>query len=120
MKLHNSGFSASFCHICTANKLNRKPPSSKMAFPESSKLELVYSDVEGPIETTSLAGQRYVVSFIGSYSRFAGAYIIKKSQKSWKTFASFVLMKVYLRHSSSRRVSMSASVHSLIAVGAVS
>ena len=31
MNLHNSRFSESFCDICAANKLNRKPPSSKMA-----------------------------------------------------------------------------------------
>ena len=30
MKLHNSSCSESFCEICAANKLNRKPPSSKM------------------------------------------------------------------------------------------
>ena len=77
MKLHNSRFSESFCDICAANKLNRKPPSSKMALRKSSKLELVYSDVWGPMETTSLGGHRYVVSFIDSYSRFARAYFMK-------------------------------------------
>ena len=77
MKLHNSSFSESFCDICAANKLNRKPPSSKMALQKSSKLELFYSDVRGPMETTSLGGHRYVVSFIDIYSRFARAYFMK-------------------------------------------
>ena len=62
MKLHNSSFSESFCDICTANKPNRKPPSSEMALRKSSKLELVYSDVGGPMEATSLGGDWYVVS----------------------------------------------------------
>ena len=44
MKLQNSFFSEFFCNICAANKLNRKPLSSKMASRKSSKLELVYSD----------------------------------------------------------------------------
>ena len=77
MKLHNSSFSESFCGICAANKLNRKTPSSKMALRKSSKLEMVYFDVRGPMETTSLGGHRYVVSFIDSYSRFARAYFMR-------------------------------------------
>ena len=77
MKLHNSSFSESFCDIGAANKLNGKPPSSKMALRKSSKLELVYSDVRGPIETTFLGGHRYAVSFIDNYSCFARAYFMK-------------------------------------------
>ena len=53
MKLHNSSFSESFCDICAAKKLNRKPPNSKMALRKPSKLELVYSDVRDPMETIS-------------------------------------------------------------------
>ena len=63
MKLHNSSFSESFCCICAANKLNREPPSYKMALRKPSKLELVYSVVTVPMETTSLGGHRYVVTF---------------------------------------------------------
>ena len=81
MKLQNSRLSESFCDICAENKLNRKPPSSKMAFRKSSKLELVYSDVRGPMETTSLGGHRYVVSFNDSYSRFARAYSLKQKSE---------------------------------------
>ena len=99
IKLHNSSFSESFCDICAANKLNRKPPSSKMALRRSSKLELVYSDVRNPMETTSLGGHRYVVSFIDSYSRSACDYFMKHKSEVLEKFASFVLMKVYLRHS---------------------
>ena len=89
MKLHNSRFSESFCDICGANKLNRKPPSSKITLRKSSKLELVYSDVRGPMETTSLGGHRYNVSFIDSYSRFARAYFIKHKSEVLKKFRQF-------------------------------
>ena len=98
-KLHTSSFSESFCDIFAPNKLNRKPTSSKMALRKSSKLELVYSDVRGPMETTPLGGHRYVVSFIDSYSRFVRAYFMKHKSEVLEKFASFVLMKVYLRHS---------------------
>ena len=77
MKLYNSSCSESFCDICAANRLSRKPPSSNMALRRSLKLELVYSDVRGPMETTFLGGHRYVLSFIDSYSPFARAYFLK-------------------------------------------
>ena len=91
MKLHNSSRSESFCDTCAANKLNRKPPSSKMALRKSLKLELVYSDVRGPMETTSLGGYRYVLSFIDSYSRFARAYFMKLKSEVLKKFRQFCI-----------------------------
>ena len=91
MKLHNSSFSGTFCDICAANKLNRNPPSSKMALRKSSKLELVQSDVKGPMEATSLGGDRYVVSFIGSYSCFARAYFIKHKSEVSEKFRQFCI-----------------------------
>ena len=98
-KLHNSSFSESFCGISAANKLNRKPPSSKMALRKSSKLELVYSDVSSPMETNSLGRHRYVVRFIDSYNPFARVYFIKQKSEVLAKFRQFVLMKVYLRDS---------------------
>ena len=91
MKLHNSSFSESFCDICAANKLNRKPPKSKIALRRSSKLELVFSDVRGPMETTYLGGHWYVESFIDSYSRFARAYFMKHKSEVLEKFRQFCI-----------------------------
>ena len=60
-----------------------------MALRKSSKLELVYFDVRGPMETTFLGGHRYVVSFIDSYSRFARAYFMKHKSEVGKKFRQF-------------------------------
>ena len=90
MKLHNSSFSEFFCDIC-ANKLNRKPHSSQMVLRRSSKLELVDSDVRGPMEITSLGGHRYVVSFIDSYSRFARDYLMKHKSEVLEKFRQFCI-----------------------------
>ena len=93
MKLNCSNVPDSFCDLCAENKMNRKPSNSKGTARKSSKLELVYSDVRGPMETTSLGGQRYVVSFIDSYNRFARAYFIKKCPKFWISSVIFLSMK---------------------------
>ena len=90
-KMHNSSISESFFDICAANELNRKPPSSKMALRMSSKLELVYSDVRGPMETTSFGGPRYIVSFIDSYSRCARAYFMKHKSEVLEKFRHFCM-----------------------------
>ena len=89
MKLHGSSSSESFYDICAANKLNRKPPSSKLPLRKSSKLELVYSYVRVPMQTTPLGGHRYVVSFIDSYSRFARAFYIKHKSDVLEKFRHF-------------------------------
>ena len=47
MKLHSSFFTESFCDICAANKLTRKPPSSQVVLRKCSTLDLVSSDVKG-------------------------------------------------------------------------
>ena len=65
-----------------------------MALRKSSKLELVDSDFGGPIETTSLRGHQFVVSFIDSYSRFARAYFIKLKSKILEKFRQFCIDEV--------------------------
>ena len=91
MKMHNSNFSESFCDICDANKQNLKPPSSEMASRKSSNLELVCFDARGPMETTSLGGHRYVVSFIDSYSCSSRAYFMKCKSEVLGKFCQFCI-----------------------------
>ena len=91
MKLQKSDVSDCFCDICASSKLNRKPACSKTVPRKSSKLELVYSDVRCPTETTSLGGQRYVVNFIHSYSRFALVYLVKNKSEVLNKFRQFCI-----------------------------
>ena len=67
----------------------RKPPSSKMALRKTSKL--VYSNVRGQMETTSIGGHRYVVSFIDSHKRFARASCIKNKSEVWEKLRQFCI-----------------------------
>ena len=62
-----------------------------MALRKSSKLELVYSNVRGTMETTSLGGHRYVVSFIDSYSRFARAFFMKHKSEVLEKIRQFCI-----------------------------
>ena len=66
----------SFCEGCVEGKMHRQPFKSVGESHHSSrKLQLVHSDVCGPMDE-SLGGKRYFVSFIDDYSRCCAVYFI--------------------------------------------
>jgi 5'-3' exoribonuclease 2 len=56
---------------------------------ENGILELVHSDVFGPITMPSLGGSLYYVSFIDYFSRNTWIYFMKKKSKVFKIFKEF-------------------------------
>ena len=75
MKLPNEA-QLSFCEGCVEGKMHRQPFKSVGESHHSSrKLQLVHSDVYGPMDE-SLGGKRYFVSFIDDYSRCCAVYFI--------------------------------------------
>ena len=56
------------------------------------KLELVHSDVCGPMHTLSFGKHAYFVTFIDDYSRFAWVYPLKAKSEVFMCFKQFVLM----------------------------
>ena len=78
-----------FCESCVEGKQHRSqfPKSERRA---TMPLELVHSDVCGAIETSSLGGGRYFLTFIDDYSRYIWVYILKNKSdvfahfKEWK------------------------------------
>lgn len=45
------------------------------------KLELIHSDVCGPMQTTSPSGKRYVLTFIDDFSRYTVVYLLKEKSE---------------------------------------
>jgi hypothetical protein len=79
------------CPACTQGKSTRLPfgeGTSKTSRP----LELIHSDVCGPIETASLSGKRYLVTFIDDYSRYTHIYFLQKKSEVLKKFKEFTEM----------------------------
>ena len=65
-----------------------------MSFPSGSKrvkqiLELVHSDVFGPVKVTSLGRSVYYVSFIDDFSRNTWIYFLKKKYEVFDRFKEF-------------------------------
>lgn len=75
MQFANSG-NDSLCEICVKSKLKCLPYFFKST--KSSRiLEIIHTDVCGPITPTSHNGNCYFVTFVDDYSRFVMVYVIR-------------------------------------------
>ena len=82
----------SFCEGCVEGKMQRK--SFKPVTHQQSKknLELVYSDVCGPLQVESIGGSRYFVTFIDDFSRCVSVHFIKRKAEVFEKFKLFEAM----------------------------
>ena len=77
------------CETCAKGKIAVK------AFPQESQtrpsklLELIHSDVCGPMNIKSCGGARYFVTFIDGYSRYIHVYFIKSKDEVFNVFKMF-------------------------------
>jgi hypothetical protein len=96
MLLHRRmGHSSTFpckkpCDVCLKGKQTRNSFSS---IPDERKpkriLEVVSSDVCGPIETATYDGMRYFVTFLDHYSHFSHVYLLKTKDEMLNYFKDF-------------------------------
>lgn len=64
------------CLSCLEGKQARLP-FKHVGSRATKPLELVHSDLCGPMESKSYGGKRYFISFIGDYKRMADVYFTK-------------------------------------------
>ena len=65
-----------------------------MSFPSKATrakliLELVHSDVFGPVLVPSLGGSKYYLSFIDEFSKMTWIYFLKKKSEVFEKFLEF-------------------------------
>jgi hypothetical protein len=72
----NSRKQLSSKHSAKKTKSHRSRPLA------SSRGELVFTDVEGPIPVASFAGNKYAIHFTDAYSRFTVTYFMKSTESS--------------------------------------
>lgn len=92
------------CDGCVLGKAHRAIIPKKSFTRSTQILQLVHSDVNGPLETPSLGGSRYFITFVDDYSRWTVVYMLRKKSDSLKMF------KQYHKY---------AQVHTGLAVGKV-
>lgn len=69
------------CPICTLGIMKSNPFCNSFRVSTTRPLELIHSDLVGPIEPTSQGGSKYFVSFIDDYSRYTVVFPIKSNNE---------------------------------------
>lgn len=81
-----------FCEACVQGKLHASPVPAGQGTRAKRPLELIHSDVMGPMATISREGYRYVVTFIDDFTRFAWMYPLKEKGDVFERFKAFKLL----------------------------
>ena len=76
------------CEPCVEGKMSRKPFPKAVDNKANDVLDLVYSDVCGPM-TETLGGDGYFVSFTNDYSRCSRVYFMREKSEVLKKFKEF-------------------------------
>jgi transposase InsO family protein len=77
------------CEGCIEGKLHRAAFPSDGGRRATKPLEIVHSDVCGPMRTTSIGGARYFVTYIDDFSRKVWVYILKSKGEVFEKFKEF-------------------------------
>lgn len=80
------------CSGCLLSKQTRSPFPSKANFLAKEKLELVHSDICGPISPPTPAGNRYFILFIDDFSRNMWVYMLKQKSEALGAFKRFKVL----------------------------
>ena len=80
------------CEGCIMGKHNRSPFPKKSSRVATKPLELIHTDVCGPMSIESIGGSRYFITFIDDYSRFVVTYTMKRKNEALEKFKQYVAM----------------------------
>jgi hypothetical protein len=81
--------SEGLCEDCVMGKQTRKPFHPSIRESEA-PLDLIHTDVCGPMQTETAGGSMYFVSFIDDYSRCAAIQLLRSKDQVKKGLAAFV------------------------------
>ncbi|KAL0357030.1 UNVERIFIED_CONTAM: Retrovirus-related Pol polyprotein from transposon TNT 1-94 [Sesamum calycinum] len=77
------------CEACLQGKQHKKPFPSGTSWRAKAVLELIHTDVCGPMRTPSHEQNRYFILFIDDYSRMTWVYFMREKSKVFKVFKKF-------------------------------
>ena len=85
----NRSQSLDLCNGCVGGKTSKKKFKTMESTRSSRKLELVHSDVCGPMQTLSHGGKKYFVSFTDDFTRYSAVYFITHKSEVLEKFKEF-------------------------------
>lgn len=69
------------CEVCLKAKLTRLPFPKKSLSKSDRALDLIHTDVCGPMQTISPSGKRYILTLIDDFSRFTMIYLLREKSE---------------------------------------
>ncbi len=85
----NSTGQLPFCSGCVEGKSASKPFKSSTSPKTTALLQLVHSDVCGPMSVKSPGGKRYMVVFLDDWSRCCKAYFVRHKSEMFDAFVDY-------------------------------
>lgn len=76
------------CAGCQYGKAHQLP-YEESKFKAKEPLELIHSDVFGPVKQSSIGGMRYMVTFIDDFSRYVCVFFMKEKSETFSKFKEF-------------------------------
>jgi hypothetical protein len=80
------------CSICLVGKHSRSAFKSDLKMRAKHVLNVVHSDICGPIETPTYSGNKYFITFVDEYSRMLWLYLIKLKSEALEVFKKFKVL----------------------------
>ena len=87
MKISNKD--EGICGCCETNKSKRRPVPKDTITRATEVLEIVHTDVLGPIANESPESFKYAIGFVDSFSRFIKVYFMRSSDEVLEKFQQF-------------------------------
>jgi transposase InsO family protein len=80
------------CEACTRAKMHRIPVPKQSSNRMTQPLELIHSDVCGPMNTDSIGGSKYILTFTDDYTRYVTVNFLKNKSEVYEKFQEYVSM----------------------------
>ena len=89
------------CEACILGKQHRTPFPQQAENRHSLPLDLIFSDVHGPLPTQTIQGYRYWITFLDDATKFCYVVLLRKKSEA---FQAFQIYKAYAENLLSRRI----------------
>ena len=78
------------CESCALGKMHRLPFPKQTQHRSKNILEMIHTDLCGPMQVDSMGGSRYILTFTDDFSRYSVVYFLKQKSEVFSKFVEFV------------------------------
>lgn len=89
IKVRNCGMKIT-CETCLAGKFARLPFPKKAKKKSAAVMDLVHSDLCGPMKTVTPGGRRYFLTLIDDHSRYTMLYLLREKSETCEAIKDYV------------------------------